>query len=145
MQDVELKKSSYNRNECLAGIAHIGVGNFHRAHQALYVDKYLNSTEDKKWGIIGINLRKSERENFNNLRERKSKYILKTISTDGVEEYQEIQSIFSLYDWSANDIEAELVLSDPSIKIVTMTVTETGYYINAEGEINSDLEIIKIT
>ena len=79
MQDVELKKSSYNRNECLAGIAHIGVGNFHRAHQALYVDKYLNSTEDKKWGIIGINLRKSERENFNNLRERKSKYILKTI------------------------------------------------------------------
>ena len=35
MQDVELKKSSYNRNECLAGIAHIGVGNFHRAHQAL--------------------------------------------------------------------------------------------------------------
>ena len=143
MQDVELKKSSYNRNECLAGIAHIGVGNFHRAHQALYIDKYLNSTEDKKWGIIGINLRKSERENFNNLRERKSKYILKTISTDGVEEYQEIQSIFSLYDWSANDIEAELVLSDPSIKIVTMTVTETGYYINAEGEINSDLEIIK--
>ena len=34
-------------------------------------------------------------------------------------------------------------MSDPSIKIVTMTVTETGYYINAEGEINSDLEIIK--
>ena len=139
----ELKKSNYNRDDCKAGIAHIGVGNFHRAHQALYVDKYLDKIEDKKWGIVGINLRKTERENLNNLKQRNGKYILKTISTDGVEEYQEIQSILSLYDWSSNDTEAELVLSDPNIKIVTMTVTETGYYINAEGDINSDLEIIK--
>ncbi len=139
----ELKKSNYNRDDCKAGIVHIGVGNFHRAHQALYIDRYLDIAEDKNWGIIGINLRKTERENLNNLSKRDGKYILKTISTDGVEEYEEVKSIFSLYDWSTDDIEAELVLSDPNIKIVTMTVTETGYYINADGEINSELEIIK--
>ena len=72
-----LQRSSYNRDICKAGIVHLGVGNFHRAHQAYYINEYLNSYNDLNWGIIGVNLRKSESKNFQHLIDRKGKYILK--------------------------------------------------------------------
>ena len=40
----ELAISSYNRENCKTGIVHLGVGNFHRAHQANYIDEYLNTS-----------------------------------------------------------------------------------------------------
>ena len=121
----------------------LGVGNFHRAHQALYINKYLEKTNDLNWGIIGVNLRKSESEYFKLLGERKGKYILKTISTNGEENFEEIHSLINLFDWSSNQIDAENILSNPSIEIVTMTVTESGYYISENNELDLDNEKIK--
>ena len=138
-----LQRPSYNRCICKAGIVHLGVGNFHRAHQAYYINEYLNSYNDLNWGIIGVNLRKSESENFQYLIDRKGKYILKTISTAGEKIFCESHSIISLYDWSKDDKSAEFIFSNPDLEIVTMTVTETGYYISGNGELNTDLEIIK--
>ena len=74
------------------GIVHLGVGNFHRAHQACYINEYLNNYDDLNWGIVGVNLRKSESENFQHLKNREGKYILKTISTAGEKKYSEIHS-----------------------------------------------------
>ena len=79
----DLSIPSFKREECKIGIVHLGVGNFHRAHQALYINNYINDTKELDWGICGINLRKEERENFNFLKNRDGKYILKTTSTDG--------------------------------------------------------------
>ncbi len=138
-----LLRPSYNRGKCKAGIVHLGVGNFHRAHQAYYVNEYLNFYDDLNWGIIGVNLRKSESENFQHLKDRKGKYILKTISTTGEKIFGENHSIISLYDWSKDDKSAEFIFSNPDIEIVTMTVTETGYYISGNGELNTDLDIVK--
>ena len=138
-----LQRSSYNRDICKAGIVHLGVGNFHRAHQAYYINEYLNSYNDLNWGIIGVNLRKSESENFQYLIDRKGKYILKTISTAGEKIFSESHSIINLYDWSKDDKSAEFIFSNPDLEIVTMTVTETGYYISGNGELNTDLEIVK--
>ena len=138
-----LQRPSYNRRSCRAGIVHLGVGNFHRSHQAYYINEYLNSYDDLNWGIIGVNLRQSESDNLNSLKERGGKYVLKTISTTGVIKFNEIHSIIGLYDWSKNQKEAELILNNPDIEIVTMTVTETGYYISGTGELNTKLDIIK--
>ena len=138
-----LQCPSYNRGSCRAGIVHLGVGNFHRSHQAYYINEYLNSYDDLNWGIIGVNLRQSESDNLNSLKERGGKYVLKTISTTGVIKFNEIHSIIGLYDWSKNQKEAELILNNPDIEIVTMTVTETGYYISGKGELNLELDIIK--
>ena len=138
-----LQRPSYNRGGCKAGIVHLGVGNFHRAHQAYYINEYLNSYDDLNWGIIGVNLRQSESDNLNSLKERGGKYVLKTISTTGVIKFNEIHSIIGLYDWSKNQKEAELILNNPDIEIVTMTVTETGYYISGTGELNTKLDIVK--
>ena len=55
-----LQRPSYNRRSCRAGIVHLGVGNFHRAHQAYYINELIDKYEKNQWGIIGINLRENE-------------------------------------------------------------------------------------
>ena len=138
-----LQRPSYNRRSCRAGIVHLGVGNFHRAHQAYYINEYLNNYDDLNWGIVGVNLRKSESENFQHLKNREGKYILKTISTAGEKKYSEIHSIIDLYDWSKDDELAESIFSSPDLELVTMTVTESGYYISENNELNLNLPIVK--
>ena len=143
MKTIELKIPSFKREECKIGIVHLGVGNFHRAHQALYINNYIEETDDKNWGICGINLRKEEGENFSFLKKRDGKYVLKTASSDGEIEFSEIHSIQKLMDWSEEKDEAEKILCDKDIEILTMTVTESGYYINEENDLNLNLQIVK--
>ncbi len=78
----ELTISSFNRENCKTGIVHLGVGNFHRAHQANYIDEYLNTSNNMNWGICGINLRKEDSKNFENLKLRIGKYILNKLHTN---------------------------------------------------------------
>ena len=92
----ELAISSFNRKNCKTGIVHLGIGNFHRAHQANYINEYLNTSNNLNWGICGINLRKEDSKKFDNLKLKKGKYILKTISTSGEEEYKENDSMWTL-------------------------------------------------
>src|SRR5579871_4729886 len=47
----------YRRSDLSAGIVHIGVGNFHRAHQAVYLDDLFNVGRDRDWAIIGSGVR----------------------------------------------------------------------------------------
>ena len=139
----DLNIPSFKREECKIGIVHLGVGNFHRAHQALYINNYINDTKELDWGICGINLRKEERENFNFLKNRDGKYILKTTSTDGDTKFSEIHSINKLIDWSKDKEEAENILTNKNVEILTMTVTESGYYINEDNNLNLNLNIVK--
>ena len=143
MKKNDLKIPSFNREDCKNGIVHLGTGNFHRAHQAFYINNYLNQTDDLNWGICAINLRKEERENFDFLKDRNGKYVLKTISTLGDKEYHEIHSILNLIDWSKDKEDAENILSNPDIEVVTITVTESGYYISENNKLNLNLEIVK--
>ena len=143
MKTSELKIPSYKIEDCKIGIVHLGVGNFHRAHQALYINNYIEKTNDKNWSICGINLRKEEKENFNFLKKRNGKYILKTASSDGEIEFSEIHSIKKLIDWSEEKEKAEKILCDKNVEIVTMTVTESGYYINEDNNLNLNLQIVK--
>ena len=46
------------------GVVHLGFGAFHRAHQAVYLDDYMSQTNDLRWGIAAVNLRKSEIRSF---------------------------------------------------------------------------------
>ena len=143
MKKNDLKIPSFNREDCKTGFVHLGTGNFHRAHQALYINNYLNQTDDLNWGICAINLRKEEQENFDFLKDRDGKYVLKTISTSGDKEYHEIHSILNLIDWSKDKEDAENILSNPDIEVVTITVTESGYYISENNKLNLNLEIVK--
>jgi len=105
----------YDKSECQTGIVHIGYGNFHRAHQAVYVDDYMEQTGDLRWGIVAVNLRN---EGFREIDD----YILKTPSS-----YRLIRSHLDYIDWTKNRTVAKHMLALPSVHLVTVTVTESGY------------------
>ena len=61
---LEIQASTYDRAACQIGVVHLGFGAFHRAHQAVYLDAYMQQTGDLRWGIAAVNLRASESESF---------------------------------------------------------------------------------
>ena len=107
--------TSYKKSDCDIGIVHIGYGAFHRAHQAVYVDDYMEATGDLRWGIIAVNLRNEGFREIDN-------YILKTPSS-----YRLVRSHLDYIDWTKNRTIAKQMIALPSVHLITITVTESGY------------------
>ena len=129
LQGVQLP--DYDRSKVVNGILHIGTGNFHRAHQAVYTDDILN--QDARWGIVGASLfSRATRDRL------KPQEFLYTICERAAAEsmHRIVGSISDVL--SLGDQRAELMatLSSPSIKIVTLTVTEKGYCHTVNGELD---------
>lgn len=108
-------KTSYDKSECQTGIVHIGYGAFHRAHQAVYIDDYMEKTGDLRWGIVAVNLRN---EGFREIDD----YVMKTPTS-----YRMVRSHLDYIDWTKNRTIAKHLLTLPSVHLVTVTVTESGY------------------
>ena len=108
-------KTSYDKSECQTGVVHIGYGAFHRAHQAVYIDDYMEKTGDLRWGIVALNLRN---EGFREI----SDYIVKIPTS-----YRMVRSHLDYIDWTKNRTIAKHLLTLPSVHLVTVTVTESGY------------------
>ncbi|MGU7771680.1 mannitol dehydrogenase family protein [Burkholderia sp. MR1-5-21] len=119
----------YDRSKVSAGIAHIGVGNFHRAHEALYVDRCLHLPSHESWGICGISLGAGAeaRSKADALRKQDGLYTLTEYAPDGEVRCRVIGSLVE-YMLAPADPEAVLAkLADPAIRIVSLTITEGGY------------------
>ncbi|WP_119268903.1 mannitol dehydrogenase family protein [Taklimakanibacter deserti] len=125
---------SYGRGAIRTGIVHLGVGAFHRAHQAVYVDDCLNAGA-KDWGIIGASLRRTDTRDA--LEGQDGLYTLATRSSDG-EKLRVIGSLSSVLVAPENPAVLIDALSDPAIRIVTLTVTEKAYLRAADGRLNAD-------
>lgn len=108
-------KTTYDRTECQTGIVHIGYGAFHRAHQAVYIDDYMEKTGDLRWGIVAVNLRNEGFREIDN-------YIVKT-----PREYRLVRSHLDYIDWTKNRTIAKHMLTLPSVHLITITITESGY------------------
>ncbi|MFG1497856.1 mannitol dehydrogenase family protein [Saccharospirillum sp. HFRX-1] len=130
------------------GIVHLGLGAFHRAHQAAYVQAYCDRTGDTGWGICAANLR-SNATLVDDLATADYRYHLVAFSDREHYQINSIDSIqrtlFSGRDSNGNwgrDLDALLEqLSDPSVHIVTLTVTEKGYFLSpAEGRLLTDAD-----
>ncbi len=139
---VEIKRTKYNREACKIGIIHLGFGAFHRAHQAVYIDNYMEETGDLNWGIAAVNLRAEEANAFSHHVFDENGYLLKTTSPNGEIAYQEIRSHICFEDWATNPTSAENLVALPSVKIISMTVTESGYYLNDDWSLNDNHPII---
>jgi len=119
-----------DRTDIRAGIIHIGVGGFHRSHQAMYIDRLLQMGQASQWGIIGVGLLPTDRPMRDVLKAQDSLYTLVLKHPDGTLEPRIIGSIIN-YLLLADDPEAVLqAMTAPSIKIVSLTVTEGGYNID---------------
>lgn len=126
-------KPNYDRTIIKPGIMHIGVGAFHRAHQAVYIDGLL--LDQPEWGIIGASLRNADMANA--LNPQGGAY---TLCVNGSErsEYRIIGSILGVVDASTNTEELLEKLVDPATRIVSLTVTEKGYCLDpSTGQLNT--------
>jgi fructuronate reductase len=112
----------YDRRTVTPGIVHLGVGAFHRAHIAVYIDSLL--ALDPSWGIVGASLRRPDTRNA--LLEQDYLYTLAVRSTEGTQT-RVIGSLLDVLDVNRQHAQLLDVMCDPAIRIVTLTVTEKGY------------------
>ena len=121
---------NYDRSHVTTGVVHIGVGGFHRSHQAMYHDRLMNEGKALDWGICGAGVMPADQHMKDALLAQDGLYTLVVKHPDGRYELQVVGSIVE-YLFAPDDPEAliERMAAD-SIRIVSLTVTEGGYNIH---------------
>ncbi|MPQ98970.1 mannitol dehydrogenase family protein [Modestobacter sp. I12A-02628] len=125
---------TYDRTALVPAVVHIGVGSFHRAHQALYLDE-LAAAGDTGWGVVGVGLRSTEMGEV--LSGQDGLYTLVERGPDG----ERARVVGSLVDYlhAPEDPQAVLGrLADPRTRLVTLTVTGGGYFVDDQGAFTAD-------
>ena len=119
---------TYDRSGATPGIVHFGVGAFHRAHQAMYLDRLLaTDASAREWGICGVGVRTADAAMRDALGPQDGLFTLTLKHPDGAVETSVIGSIVE-YLYAPDDPEKVIErLSDPATRIVSLTVTEGGY------------------
>ena len=116
-------------------ILHIGVGSFHRAHQAVYLHA-LREAGDRSWSIVGGNLRDDMPDTLAALAAQQGQYTLETVSPAGERRYQRIGSIREVIPFDARLTRLVEVGADASTRIIAFTVTEAGYYLDSQHRLD---------
>lgn len=119
---------SYDRAELSAGIVHFGVGNFHRAHQAIYLDALFRLGLDRDWGIVGAGVRPADEQMRRTLASQE--YLTTVVEQEA--SHSRAHIVGSMIDFlGVGDTEGIIArLADPTTRIVSLTVTEGGYFID---------------
>lgn len=123
-------------------IAHIGVGGFHRSHQAYVLDQVMqesfegpDASSEERWGVIGIGLMPWDRRMYDTLKEQDYYYTLLMRSRHGSDAV--VVSAIHDFLFIPDDAEASIArLCDESVRIISLTVTEKGYYRDVKGDLD---------
>lgn len=120
----------YDRAALSGGILHFGLGNFHRAHQAVYLDRLMNLGEGHDFAIVGAGVMASDAKMRDVLAAQDYLYTVVEQSADT----SEARVIGALIDHLPAADAAAIVakLADPAIRIASLTITEGGYFIDAK-------------
>lgn len=124
-----VRRPTYDRSRLTAGIVHIGLGNFHRAHQAWYLHQLMQQGSAKDWAILGAGVMPFDAAMRARLCAQDCLTTLLELSPDD----QSVEVTGAMIDYLPIEVgNAPLIaaMSDPAIRIVGLTVTEGGYYIN---------------
>lgn len=124
-----IKRPTYDRSRLTAGIVHIGLGNFHRAHQAWYLHRLFERGLNLDWAIVGAGVRPYDAEMREKLRAQDYLTTLIELDPSGVS----AEVIGPMIDYvPVEDGNGPLIatMADPAIRIVALTVTEGGYYVD---------------
>ena len=125
-------------------IVHLGVGSFHRAHQAWYLHRLQQASTagEPRWSLTVGNIRGDMNAVLAALAGQNGRYTLDTVTPQGERAYETIDSIGRVLTWSPG-LEALIEAgADPACKIVSFTVTEGGYYLDEHDRLdtaNADL------
>ena len=123
---------NYARSDLSAGIVHFGVGNFHRAHQAVYLDALFNLGEGHDWALVGAGVREADEA-------MRQKLMNQNWLTTVVEQEADSSAAHvtgAMIDYLQPGESAAVIarLADPAIRIVSLTITEGGYYIDPASQ-----------
>ena len=127
----EVPGPTYDRSKVRTGIVHFGVGGFHRSHQAMYVDRLLEQGKAQEWGICGVGVLPADRRMAEVMSAQDCLYTLMIKHPDGNVEARVVGSIVE-YLLAPDDPDAVVEkMAAEQTRIVSLTVTEGGYNINA--------------
>lgn len=128
---------NYDRKDITPGIVHLGVGAFHRAHQAVAVDDSLNAGA-RDWGIVAVSLRSPDTRDA--LGPQDGLYTLAIREGDAHGEREHLRVIGAITDLRVGPEDPAglvAIMADPSIRIVSLTITEKGYMRGANGQLDA--------
>ncbi|MDQ6739273.1 MAG: mannitol dehydrogenase family protein, partial [Actinomycetota bacterium] len=117
----------YDRSTLKTGIVHFGMGGFHRAHQAMYLDRLMNQGKALDWAICGVGVLAHDEKMKQVMADQNCLYTLLLKNPDGTREARIIGSV-AQYLFAPDDPEAVIEkMASSEVRIVSLTVTEGGY------------------
>ena len=116
-------------------LLHLGLGSFHRAHQAVYLHRLMQSG-DTRWQVAGANLRPDMADTLVALQRQGGAYTLETVSPQGVRQLEKITAITEVVPYEPTLARVMALGADPTTRIVSFTVTEAGYALDPEGQLD---------
>ena len=129
----DIRRPAYDVENVQTGIVHIGVGSFHRAHEAMYVDRLMAKTGDLSWGICGVGLRENDRAMKKVFDEQDNLYTLVEKHNDGSRSASVIGAMTGFL-MAPDDPQAVIdKMAEPQVRIVSLTITEGGYNFDASS------------
>ena len=108
---------------------HLGLGSFHRAHQAVYLHR-LRESGERDWAIVGGTIRDDTPETMMALAAQHGAYTVETVSPAGERRYERIRSIREVVPYDPAMTRLLEIGADPETRILSFTVTEAGYYLD---------------
>lgn len=114
---------------------HLGVGSFHRAHQAVYLQQ-LHDQGDTRWHLAGGNIRPDMADTMTALQAQNGRYTLETVTPGGERAYQSIDVLRQVIAYDAELAGLKAVAIDSATRIISFTVTEAGYYLDADNNLD---------
>jgi mannitol-1-phosphate/altronate dehydrogenase len=128
----DLQVPSYDRRALVPSVVHLGVGGFHRSHQAMYFDALAERGVSRGWGVVGVSLRRPAMRDALVPQD----CLFTVVERDAHRDAARVVGSMGHCLFAPEDPEAVLgVLTDPRTRLVTLTVTGNGYNVDpATGE-----------
>jgi D-arabinitol 4-dehydrogenase len=123
-------------------ILHLGLGSFHRAHQAVYLHQ-LRESGDTRWVLAGGNIRADMADTIAALRQQGGAYTLETITPAQERTYTRIESIKTIVPFEPALAGLIALGADGNTRIISFTVTEAGYYLDPSYTLDPNLSDVQ--
>ncbi len=114
---------------------HLGLGAFHRSHQAAYLQRLIDRG-DTRWIIKAGNIRPGSDDMVLALARQRGSYTLETVTPTGERRYERIRAIAEVLPWERELAALRAAGADPFTRIVSFTVTEAGYHLDDQGRLD---------
>jgi len=127
-----VRRPAYARSDLSAGIVHIGLGNFHRAHQAWYLHRLMDQGLAQGWAILGAGVRPADAAQREKMLVQDCLTTLIELDPSG-KSAEVTGSMIGFIPVAADNAPLIAHMTEAAIRIVALTVTEGGYFVAADG------------